>query len=68
MVPNATESMAERAWRYGLDTHPYQTYYQGWLFRASVFLDNSAILWAPISGDPLFIIHDLSLMPFLESS
>ena len=66
MVPNATESMAERAWRYGLETQPYRTYCQGWLFRASVFLDNSAILWAPFSGDPLFVIHDLNLLPYLE--
>ena len=66
MLAHATETMAERAWRYGLETQPYRTYCQGWLFRASVFLDNSAILWRPFSGDPLMVIHDLSLLPFLE--
>lgn len=66
MFPHATETMAERAWRYGLETQPGQTYCQGGLFRASVFLDNSAILWRPFSGDPLMVIHDLSLLPFLE--
>ena len=67
MLAHATETMAERAWRYGLQTQPYRTYYQGRLFSASVFLDNSAILWKPFSGDPLFVIHDLGLLPYLES-
>lgn len=66
MPGHATETMAERAWRYGLESLPCQTYCQGWLFTASVFRDNSAILWAPFSGDPLFVIHDLSLLYYLE--
>ena len=43
MFPHATETMAERAWRYGLETQPGQTYCQGWLFRASVFLDKDEV-------------------------
>ena len=64
-LTHATETMAERAWRYGLETQPHRTYHQGWLFRASVFADNSAILWRPFSGDPMFVIHDLCLLPYL---
>lgn len=66
-IPNATECMAERAWRYGIETQPFRTYHQGWLFCASVFHDNSAILWRPLSGEPLCVIHDLNLLPFLET-
>lgn len=66
-VPNATETMAERAWRYGLDTQPGRHYSRGWLFQAWAYLDHSAVLFRPLSGEPLCVIHSLDLLPFLES-
>lgn len=62
----AMETMAEHAWRYGLDAEPSRLYCNGWLFNARVFRDNSAVLFRPLSGDPLCVIHDLALLPYTE--
>jgi len=64
--PNATETMAERAWRYGLDTQPCRMFFPGWLFNVHLFFDNSAILFDPISGSPVMVMYDLALLPLLR--
>lgn len=67
-LPHAMESMAERAWRYGLETQPGRMYCPGWLFTAHIYPDNSAVLFRPLSGEPLMVIHDLGLLPYVEAS
>ena len=66
-LPNATETMAERAWRYGLNTQPCRRLFPTRLFTAWVYLDNSAVLARPFGGPPYCVLHSLDLLPFVES-
>jgi len=66
-IPNATETMAERAWRYGLDTQHCWRAMTTRLFTAWVYLDNSAVLARPFGGPPYCVLHSLDLLQFLES-
>ncbi|MDG4595516.1 MAG: hypothetical protein P9F75_07450 [Candidatus Contendobacter sp.] len=64
---NLHGTMAERAWRYGLETQPSRLFCPGWLFAAQVYIDNSAILFRPLSSDPIGVVHDLELLPYAET-
>ena len=41
--PNSTETMAERAWRYGENVEPGEEY-AGWLYDLTQYADRSALL------------------------
>lgn len=52
----AMETMAERAWRYGLETQPGR-FIDGLLFSFYVHPDNSACLFRLDTFNPIGVIH-----------
>jgi len=42
-IPNSTETMAERAWRYGKGAAPGE-FFPGWLYDLTIYADHSATL------------------------
>lgn len=59
--PNATETMAELAWRYGDRALPKQAL-PGWLFDCYLYSDHSAILFGCSDGRPICVLRDLEFL------
>lgn len=57
--PNSTETMAERAWRYGETSEPGEVF-EGWFYALTFYADRSALL-AFCDGAAAFVFRNWDL-------
>lgn len=58
-IPNSTETMAERAWRYGLDAEPCESVV-AWMHDRCFYADRSALLLYK-TGQPAYVVPNWDL-------